>query len=69
MTRFIPLASLLLLAACATTPTEQACRAQAGPQPYAWAPVFGLVGYGIAQQQPETQAWNARVAACEAASR
>ena len=37
------------------------CRADAGPQPYAAAAMFGLIGTLVAQSQPETQEWNHRV--------
>ncbi len=40
------------------------CRHEAGPKPYAAAPLFGLVGGLYALSQPETQAWNQKITDC-----
>ena len=59
-----PLLALLLLSGCASFQDRMACQTAAGPEPYAAAPLFGIVGAMYAEAQPEMQAWHQRVEAC-----
>jgi len=42
------------------------CRKASGPEPFALANGFGLVGGIVKVSQPEWKAWSARVEACSA---
>ena len=62
MTRILILC--LALTSCASVQHAQMCRAQAGPEPYAAADLFGPAGLLIANQDPGRHAWQRQVDEC-----
>lgn len=55
---------LLLLSGCASYQRARDCQQQAGPEPYASAHLFGLVGALVMAGSDEHEAWAARVDWC-----
>ena len=64
MVRIGIIALAMLLAGCAQINAAHECRRELGPQPYAAAGLFGVVGWAVAEQDAEYRDYNKRLYAC-----